>query len=156
MKSADDEPFKVSASASSGLDVTWKLVSGPAALEGDMVTITGPGWINLEAAQAGNEYYYPVSETTTIRVDSASNINSVLTEHAESLHFYPNPSDDRLFIELQNPADFKVYNTSGKKIMELKLNHSQSIDISELSPGLYVMEIINKDGKFIQKFIRTN
>jgi len=91
VKSADDEPFKVSALASSGLDVTWKLVSGPAALEGDMVTITGPGWINLEAAQAGNEYYYPASEATTIRVDSASNINSVQTEHTESLHFIQIP-----------------------------------------------------------------
>jgi hypothetical protein len=47
-------PFTVSATASSGLPVTFSIVSGPATVAGNTVTITGAGTVTVAASQAGN------------------------------------------------------------------------------------------------------
>ena len=47
-------PFAVAATASTGLPVTFSLVSGPALLNGSMVTVTGAGTVTLRATQAGD------------------------------------------------------------------------------------------------------
>ncbi len=44
----------LSASASSGLPVSFSLVSGPATLDGTVLTLTGIGTISVTASQAGN------------------------------------------------------------------------------------------------------
>lgn len=51
--------FSLSASASSGLPVTYTIVSGPATLSGDTVTVLGLGSIVISAKQNGNSTYYP-------------------------------------------------------------------------------------------------
>ncbi|MFN7138926.1 MAG: FG-GAP-like repeat-containing protein, partial [Limisphaerales bacterium] len=54
-----DQPFSLSATASSGLPVSFNIVSGPATLSGDTLTITGAGHITVRATQAGNANYNP-------------------------------------------------------------------------------------------------
>lgn len=58
-KTYGDDPFNVSASASSGLPVTLEVVSGPATLDDSIVTITGAGVVTLRASQPGNDNYFP-------------------------------------------------------------------------------------------------
>ncbi|MDX2247606.1 MAG: hypothetical protein SF052_12555, partial [Bacteroidia bacterium] len=61
-KQTADVPFTVSASASSGLPVSFSLVSGPATLNGSTVTLTGiAGTVTLRASQAGNATYFPAA-----------------------------------------------------------------------------------------------
>ena len=63
-KQIADPPFSISASASSGLPVEFKLVAGPATLVGNTVTLTGePGIVTISANQSGNSTYYPAPET---------------------------------------------------------------------------------------------
>jgi hypothetical protein len=59
-----DIPFTVSATASSGLPVTFSVVSGPATLSGNTVTINGTGTITIQASQAGNGIYAPAPNVT--------------------------------------------------------------------------------------------
>ncbi len=47
-------PFALSANASSGLPVSFALVSGPATLSGNTVTLNGVGAVTIRATQAGN------------------------------------------------------------------------------------------------------
>ncbi|MDX2283207.1 MAG: PKD domain-containing protein [Bacteroidia bacterium] len=49
-----DAPFTVSATASSGLPVSFSIVSGPATVSGSTVTLTGTGTVTVRASQAGN------------------------------------------------------------------------------------------------------
>lgn len=56
----DDPPFAISATASSGLPVSFSLVSGPANVNGNTVSLTGSlGIVTIEANQAGNTNYNP-------------------------------------------------------------------------------------------------
>jgi hypothetical protein len=56
-KTYRDAPFTVSATASSGLSVTFSIFSGPATINGNTITITGVGHVVVRAAQAGNTNY---------------------------------------------------------------------------------------------------
>jgi hypothetical protein len=54
---APDAPFFLNATASSGLPVSFSLVSGPATLSGNIVTLTGSGTVVLKASQPGNDFF---------------------------------------------------------------------------------------------------
>lgn len=61
-KSADDPSFTVSATASSGLPVSFNILVGPATVSGNTVTLTGTaGTVIIRASQAGNEDYLPAA-----------------------------------------------------------------------------------------------
>jgi len=58
-------PFIPGATASSGLPVSFTLLSGPAMLSEGIVTLTGaPGTVTLRASQAGNADYAPAADVT--------------------------------------------------------------------------------------------
>lgn len=64
-----DAPFALNATASSGLPVTYAVVSGPATVSGNTVTLTGAGTVTLQASQPGNTTYAAapnVSQTFTV------------------------------------------------------------------------------------------
>ena len=68
-KTYGDPAFELVASASSGLEVSFELISGPATLSGKELTLTGAGTVVVQAVQAGNENYEvaePVSRTFTV------------------------------------------------------------------------------------------
>jgi Zn-dependent metalloprotease len=63
----------LSATASSGLSpVTFTVTSGPAAIVGSTLTITGAGSITVQASQAGNANYGAASASRTFNVAKAS------------------------------------------------------------------------------------
>ncbi|MFY0687210.1 MAG: Ig-like domain-containing protein [Cyclobacteriaceae bacterium] len=63
-KTYGDESFVLSATASSGLDVTFSVVSGNGELNGDTLTITGAGDITIAADQSGNDHFSSASQVT--------------------------------------------------------------------------------------------
>jgi hypothetical protein len=56
-KTYGDASFALSASASSGLPVSFSLVSGPATLANGTVMISGAGTVTIRASQSGNNNY---------------------------------------------------------------------------------------------------
>jgi sugar lactone lactonase YvrE len=59
-------PVTLSATASSGLAVSYLVTAGPASVSGNVLTITGAGSVTVQASQAGNVEYAaatPVSQT---------------------------------------------------------------------------------------------
>ncbi len=68
-------PFAVTASASSSLPVSFSIVSGPATISGNMVTLTGAGIVKVRASQAGNASYLaaaPVEQSFTVTSTASS------------------------------------------------------------------------------------
>ncbi len=56
-------PLTLSASASSGLPVSYSLIGGPAQLAGTRLTLTGLGSVIVDAQQSGNANYQPAAMT---------------------------------------------------------------------------------------------
>jgi len=73
-KSLSDAPFTVSARASSGLPVSFRIIAGPATIKDSTVTLTGTGKVYVQATQAGNAVYLPAKATRAILVDPSSTV----------------------------------------------------------------------------------
>lgn len=58
------------ASTAAGLAITYTVVSGPAQISGNRLTLTSTGAVTLEATQAGNGTYAPISAIETVTVIS--------------------------------------------------------------------------------------
>jgi len=61
-KTYGDGDFSVSATASSGLPVSFSIVTGPATILGSTVHITGAGTVTVRASQGGNGNYNPAPD----------------------------------------------------------------------------------------------
>ena len=71
-KTYGDSPFTLSATATSGLPVSFSIVSGPATILGNTLTITGAGNVTVRASQSGDANYYAASN-----VDHSFTVNKV-------------------------------------------------------------------------------
>jgi hypothetical protein len=58
------KPITLSATAGSGLAVTFSLVSGPGKVSGDTLTITGAGTVVVAANQSGSATYAAATQVT--------------------------------------------------------------------------------------------
>lgn len=55
-----DAPFEIEATATSGLPVSFEILSGPATIDGNTITLSGEeGEVTVRATQEGNEQYDP-------------------------------------------------------------------------------------------------
>ncbi len=62
-KLTTDQPFNLEAQASSGLPISYEIVSGPATVSGNTITLTGQaGEVKVKATQPGNATYDPADE----------------------------------------------------------------------------------------------
>jgi len=73
----------------------------------------------------------------------------------KNLSLFPNPVKDLLFIASEGITIEKisVYSISGQRIQTFELSN-QSIDVSNLAPGMYFLEISSSEGKSVQKFVK--
>ncbi len=67
-------PITLTASASSGLAVSFTVVSGPGSISGNVLTVAGAGSIVIQAAQGGNVTWAPASATQTLQVAMLSQV----------------------------------------------------------------------------------
>ncbi len=59
-----EKPVALSASTSSGLPVTYSVVSGPATISGSTLTFTGTGTVTVRASQSGDGTYAAANDVT--------------------------------------------------------------------------------------------
>jgi hypothetical protein len=77
-------PFVVSATSASSGAVSYSVVSGPATIVGNMVTLTGAGTVVLSASQAANGNYAAATTTTSFTVATEVPTLSFATIPAET------------------------------------------------------------------------
>lgn len=83
----------------------------------------------------------------------ASSVNKYELNNVFSI--YPNPANGIVKINLEQNILVKsiaILNLNGQKVMEI--NGASSIDVSELSNGLYFIQAISDKGMHTQKFIK--
>ncbi len=125
-------PFALDATASSGLPVGYSILSGPAFLYGNLLYITGPGTVTVQATQAGNGNYFaatPVDRTFCVTVP-------FLTSLTGPLHVCPGQS-----------ATYNTSNISGLTYKWRLSNGtsfsatSSSVSINWNTPGAYTLQV---------------
>jgi hypothetical protein len=79
-----DPPFDIDATATSGLDVLFEVLSGPATIVGNTVTLTGTaGEVIVEATQPGNTIWDPAEPVTNtfMVLDPAVHVPEIDARH---------------------------------------------------------------------------
>ena len=73
------------------------------------------------------------------------------------LQLYPNPTTDKINISISIGQNLimQVYNTVGQCVMQKELNNfTNSIDISSLINGIYILKITSPNGTIEKKIIK--
>jgi len=80
---------------------------------------------------------------------------AVENHNIETLVIYPNPVTSYLNIQTRKAiTSVKITDISGRKIVK-KIYSPNEIDVSDLSAGIYIIEIQTPDGVFRKKFIKN-
>ena len=69
---------------------------------------------------------------------------------------YPNPTSGQLFISSENNQikSVSIFSVLGKKVKEIVASSITSIDVSNLSKGIYFIKISSSEGNVVKKFIK--
>ncbi len=107
--------------------------------------------VNGLGAQIGTPFIF------TYRYDASLSINTNNLLNAKSVNLKSTTVENNLDIEVNLRSEFTIYDLNGKLVLANKLeNGVQSIDISNLSSGLYLIKFTDSKGdasslKFIKK-----
>lgn len=93
-KLTTDAPFAISATASSGLPVSFNIISGPATISGSTVSLTGvTGTVTIQASQAGDANYNAAPNVVqSFSVTSPSQQNQTISFDAISDRLTTDPA----------------------------------------------------------------
>jgi len=152
-KKLTDAPFQLTATASSGLAVTFEVVSGPATISGSTLTITGVGSVTVRATQAGNSDYNPVSGEQTFTVD----LFDGLEDETVGVSVFPNPASASIVVNATSFKTVIVKDLVGRDVITTKIaGDNTTISVEHLPRGMYVIRLVGDDQKAISKKIVLN
>lgn len=89
----------------------------------------------------------------TVHIDYDGTNVGIAKVSVHDYKLYPIPATIQLFIEGVNSTDFKVYDLTGRLVKSGEVMQN-SIDVSDLSNGLYVLHALSDKGLIVQKFIK--
>ena len=109
-----DAPFPIFASASSGLPVNFSVLSGPAQLSGNVLTLTGAGTVTVRASQAGSSVFAPaanVDQSLTVLPPSNTVGSPQYNVSGFNLTFYGTVGSNYLFQASSNLVNWSTLQT---------------------------------------------
>ncbi|MCD4725965.1 MAG: T9SS type A sorting domain-containing protein [Bacteroidales bacterium] len=88
-------------------------------------------------------------------VEAACGVGIPYINFESEFSIYPNPANDILSISCKDGATIEkviIYNQMGQKVFEGELSNN-TVDVSSLHPGMYIIELINQEWKVRRKLI---
>ena len=97
-------------------------------------------------AQSGNveEYVCWVDDITFPGNTMILGVESV--EDDSNMEVYPNPANDIIYMKGDNIQYVEIYNTVGSRVISKNVIDSESINIADLTSGIYFVRIVDKQG----------
>ena len=133
----------------------WSMVStsynATVALKTDGSLFT---WGSSSFGQLGNGIGGPPTIQFTPLLINACNLGTE-NFNQKKVHLYPNPVQNRLFIDIQEIQHYQIYSILGVKISEGTLSVGSGIDCSGLTSGVYLLSLTDGLGNVsTSKFVK--
>jgi photosystem II stability/assembly factor-like uncharacterized protein len=131
--------YTLAATSSSGLPITYTVISGPAVITGNVMTFTGEGDVVVSASQAGDDIYNPVTKDQTFKVKLVTGIER---ETFADLNVFPNPASSKLYVTSDSHTQGKVriISVAGESIVDsVDFDGYLEIQLGNVSSGLYYL-----------------
>jgi len=146
----EDGSLTLTATASSGLEVAYEILEGPATITSNILSFTDLGVVVVKASQAGNDAFNPA-----LPVEQSFEIVTVTGiefTNASDIHLYPNPVKN--YIQITGAYNsLKIFDMNGS-IVSQSADGKKQIDISKLQSGNYIIMISSKDCVITNRFIK--
>jgi uncharacterized repeat protein (TIGR03803 family) len=130
----------------SGYDNGTSPLYGSPAFDGTaLFGTTNLGGINDQ----GTLYKYGISDTTQNVVTQITDITPT-----DLVNIYPSPAQNKIYIEHKSSTSkylVKIYNAIGAEVLNVRIEQTESIDISNFSNGIYIVEVENNRVKFVKE-----
>ena len=115
------------------------------------------GVVTIPSIPAGLNSIIKGSTANLFYIKTSYSATLGLAQNNETTKFniYPNPVKNNLFINASNQKIEKVmiYSMTGAKVKTVS-NFTESIDVSDLNPGNYLLKITSNQGTLTQKIIK--
>ena len=165
-----DAPQNVKANAisTSSIIVTWDVVENATSYNvyrnDELVeNVRGTSYMD-EELEYNTEYCYSIKAINDDVMSDYSEEVCVKTlgegveELASALNIYPNPVNDKLYIETEvEIKEINVYTITGVIVGQQSTDNGQqtlSIDMSDLNSGVYFVEIKTNEGNIVKRIIK--
>lgn len=147
-------PVMLGATASSGLAVSYAVVSGPGSIDGDELSFTGSGSVLVEATQAGNDDFEaadPVQRTIEVKTLLADWLDTHFTEDEQGMAAVSGDDADPDHDGLPNLIEFALQ-------FDPRAPSAIDLDDVEVTAGGDLILEFPRDTRFrtIDLFLETN
>ena len=109
---------------------------------------------NYNLVSDGN-YYVIVTNSNGCSSNPSNILNAIVlgvnNYELDNLILYPNPIIKILHIEIEKEFTGTIYDITGKTLINV---NSKDIDVSSLSPGIYLLDIISENKHYTKKLIK--
>ena len=126
-------------------------------LAGQSAVVLASGFLAPAANQNGQAFTLiaVLADGTVVTLSNAVGINEI--SNNDKVVIYPNPANDNINIDVKNYNEIIITDISGKVVMNLDSASIQNntIDISNLSNGIYFVTINSDDSSITKKLIKN-
>lgn len=157
-KLQDSPSFTLNATASNGDAVGFVVLSGPAQINGNRVTLTGSGRVTIRAFTDSNRPFFPIA--TADRSFEVIPILSIATNSNKDILIYPNPTQSELrikFLENLDPQKVEMSDLTGRIVLpKITVESAQELkmDLNTLPTGVYLLSIPTEKGGVRQRIVK--
>ncbi|MFN6379877.1 MAG: FG-GAP-like repeat-containing protein [Flavobacteriales bacterium] len=105
------------------------------------------------ASFAGNYQVRVIDPNGCSELSNQISVTSIEEGYKTSWNIYPNPTTSRFVVTNLEGANVPlvIYDMMGKKIMSLNVSNKQEINVNDLSAGIYVIQIGDKQRRLVVK-----
>ena len=159
----------VTAVSETSVKVIWGAVGNAASYnvyqgEEKIATVELPS-CTVEGLEADTEYCFTVTAVNEVGESEKSEAGCGKTktdgieELSSSLNIYPNPVNDKLYIETEvEIEEVVVYDVYGR-VQNLRNSETQklrnSIDMTDLNSGVYFVKVVTENGEAVKRIIKN-
>lgn len=132
-----------------------KVGSTPGSANIAKYVVTTPSWF-LDLDPSIENVYWSVKSIDASKVYSDASTQGTLATRDVAVNsqvsIYPNPASEKVFIKGEKVSDVEIYSIDGRK-QNVILNNDQSVNVSHLAKGAYVLKLKIKNEITTQKLI---
>jgi fibronectin type 3 domain-containing protein len=128
-----------------------------------LVAKTTYTYYNIVGLESGSEYCFTVTavngevESEESEVACGKTESDGIVELTSSINVYPNPVNDKLFIETEvEIEEVVVYDVYGRRQVTETPSHqgNLSVDVTNLNSGVYFVKVVTENGETVKRIIK--
>ena len=112
--------------------------------------------MNVIVKNSDEPHLFELSGINKITFDLVTEAVESITHNNTSLHLYPNPTENRLFIETEHEIEeIVIYDVYGRKCQQVNETTSQQVlDVTDLNAGIYFVKVVTDNNEIVKRFVK--